>query len=253
MISSALLVALAATLPGSQSKEETEAFLRSARIVEKKIIKEGITLPEAVVLEQAGLRRKAAFKAKEVNFQETVRIGKEAQQGLRDSWKFEVAAYELDKLLGLGSVPVAVVRKIDGHEGALIEWIDGVLPQYGAAPAGFSPAAWQDEVAKTWLFDYLAYNIDRTPDNLLVVQGFKVRLIDHSRAFQRFLIPMRPLRRFPREVIRNLRARTEEDFRRSLGPYLTEAELAALFERRRLLLQRVDALLATEKESDVLF
>ena len=233
--------------------EDTEAFLRSARVVEKRILNEGITLPEVVVLEQDGVRRKAAFKGREIAFPDTVHIGRESQKGLRDSWKFEVAAYELDKLLSLGLVPVTVLRKIDGHEGALVEWIEGVLPEFGASPQGFSADLWEDEVAKTWLFDYLAYNIDRTPENLLVTTGFKVRLIDHSRAFQRFLIPMRPLSRFPRRVIENLRARGEEDMRRALGAYLAEDELRALLERRKRILERVDSLLASQKESDVLF
>jgi hypothetical protein len=214
----------------------------------------GITLPRRVWLEEGGKRRRAVFKSFEVFFPgQVVGVGEEQQRGLRDSWKFEVAAYELDKKLGLGMVPVTVVRKIGDEQGALIDWVDGVLPEFETSPAGFSMMEWQDEVDRVWLFDYLAYNIDRTPENLLVVEGFKVRLIDHSRAFQRFLVPMRPLSRFPRTVVENLRRLRDEDLREALGSYLTGDELGALLERRRLVLERVDQLLLERPQGEVLF
>jgi hypothetical protein len=246
-------VLLLSPIQMSESSAERERFLRNARVLDKEIIQEGITLPERVRLELDGVQRKAAFKARELVLPQSVRIGQETQEGLRDSWKFEVAAYELDKLLGLDLVPVAVVRKIEKHEGALIDWVEGVLPEFGASPAGFDSRAFENEVARAWLFDYLAYNIDRTSDNLLVVNGFKVKLIDHSRAFQRFLVPMRPLSRFPRAAIERLRGTRPEDFRRALRPYLTEDELEALLARRKRVLERVDELLASRPESEVFF
>lgn len=253
--SCALLIAWLAAGPAlTEETQDKEDFLRNAQVIEKEVIREGITLPEAIQLERAGLRRRAAFKTREVYFpDQNIRIGQEIQKGLRDSWKFEVAAYELDKLLGLGMVPVTVEREIEGKRGAVIEWIEGVLPEFGASPEGFDSAAWEDQAAAAWLFDYLAYNIDRTSDNLLVTDGFKVRLIDHSRAFQRLLIPMRPLSRFPREAIKRLRETGDGDFRKALGRYLTNGELDTFFERKKLLLERVDSLLRSRPESEVLF
>ena len=236
------------------SHAEREAFLREAEIVDRKVIATGITLPQSLQLEYRGVRRRAAFKSLEVEIpNQLVTVGAERQQGLRDSWKFEVAAYELDKLLGFGLVPVTVVRKIDDREGALIDWVDGVLPEFDTPPSEFQLSQWEIEVAKVWLFDYLAYNIDRTPDNLLVAEGFKVHLIDHSRAFQGFLVPMRPLSRFPRGVVDKLRRLEEDDFRKALGDYLTRDEMRALLERRKRVLERVDELLGTRPESQVFF
>lgn len=112
---------------------------------------------------------------------------------------------------------------------------------------------WEKEVAKVWMFDYLAYNIDRTPENLLITSDFRVHLIDHSRSFQRFLVPMRPLSRFPRQAIERLRRLSSEELRTALGRYLTEEELQALLERRTRLLARVDELLASRPETQVYF
>ncbi|MFQ5789340.1 MAG: hypothetical protein ACE5JI_02580 [Acidobacteriota bacterium] len=245
---------LASSGVAGQEAEQRESFLLRAEVVDKEVISSGITLPQAVRLELGGSRRRAVFKSAEVYFRnQNISIAGELQKGLHDSWKFEVAAYQLDRLLGLGMVPVTVARKIGGHEGALIDWVEDVAPEFDTSPEGFDMAAWEKEVARVWLFDYLAYNIDRTPDNLLVTSDFQVRLIDHSRAFQRFLIPMRPLTRFPRQVMERLRGASQEEFRGVLGPYLTDEEMEAFLERRKRLLARVDRLLASRPESEVYF
>ncbi|HXV61074.1 MAG TPA: hypothetical protein VEK15_10300 [Vicinamibacteria bacterium] len=247
------LCALIAILTATQISER-EIFLLEAAIVGQQVIETGITLPEMLELERNGVRRRAAFKTRDIEIpNQLVTVGREQQHGLRDSWKFEVAAYELDKLLGVGMVPVTVVRSIDDHQGAVIDWVDGVLPAFETSPEGFRLDEWEDEVATIWVFDYLAYNIDRTPDNLLITEGFEVRLIDHSRAFQRFVVPMRPLVRFPKRVIDALRILGADDFRSALGEYLTREELEALLERRKRVLERVDELLSKRAESEVLF
>ncbi|MCH7824697.1 MAG: hypothetical protein IH849_07840 [Acidobacteria bacterium] len=242
----------AAAVP-AQKRAAREAFLRTAEVVDVQVVSVGITLPQRVELEQGGVRRSAMFKSMDLTDSRQIRIGQEVQEGLRDSWTFEIAAYELDNLLGLNLVPITVVRTIGDNEGALIDWVDDAMPEYGVSPEGFDMAAWEDEVAKVWLFDYLAYNIDRTPENLLLIPGFGVKLIDHSRAFQRFLVPMRPLMRFPRQAIDRLRALSEDEIRRSFSDYLTGEEIDALLIRTRRVLDRVDELLAAKPEDEVLF
>ena len=250
------LVSLPAAATGASSLQERsrrEAFLRTAEVISEEIASVGITRPARLELEKDGVRRSSMFKAVEIIYPGPIRVGRETQDGLRDSWKYEVAAYELDRLLGLDLVPVTVMRQIGDREGALIDWVDGVLPDYGVSLADFDMAAWEDEVAKVWLFDYLAYNIDRTPENLLVTAGFGIKLIDHGRAFQRYLVPMRPLSRFPRAAIQNLRQLSDGELSQPLLSYLAADKIAALLERRRWVLARVDTLLRERAESEVLF
>ena len=45
----------------------------------------------------------------------------------RDSYKFNMAAYELDKLLELNMVPVSVERKVGGNMAAVTWWVDDGL------------------------------------------------------------------------------------------------------------------------------
>ena len=248
------LMLAATAMAQTQSVEQREAFLREAEIMGRETIDTGITRPQRLELRKDGISRRAVFKGFEIEFPRRVTtVGRERQRGLRDTWRFEVAAYELDRLLGLGLVPVTVVREVDGHEGALIDWVDDVLPEFETSPADFSLADWKEQVETVWFFDYLAYNIDRTPENLLITQGFHIRLIDHSRAFQEFVVPMRPLTRFPRAAIDRLRTLDEDDFERALGPYLDDGEMEALLERRKRILAHVDQLLKRRSPDEVFF
>ena len=45
-------------------------------------------------------------------------------KGYMESYKAEIAAYELDKMLGLEMVPPVVERSIDGEKGAALYWIE---------------------------------------------------------------------------------------------------------------------------------
>jgi len=47
------------------------------------------------------------------------------RRGYWESYKSEIAAYELDKLLAMNMVPPAVERTIEGETGAAVMWVDG--------------------------------------------------------------------------------------------------------------------------------
>ena len=47
-------------------------------------------------------------------------------QGYYESYRSEIAAYELDKLLGLGMIPPTVERHIKAEVGAAMLWVENV-------------------------------------------------------------------------------------------------------------------------------
>ncbi|MGH9333618.1 MAG: hypothetical protein ACRD21_07705, partial [Vicinamibacteria bacterium] len=145
--------------------EEIERFLREAKITERKKIGEGITNPEKVTLELDGVVRNAIFK----------KVDKD-----HDSWRSEVAAYELDKVLGLGMVPPTVPRSIKGRKGCLQLWVTGTTMSKfeGDFP---DLERWREQVSVMWLFDDLIANIDRHLNNAMVSPDFRLMLIDNSK------------------------------------------------------------------------
>lgn len=150
-------------------RAELEHFLRKAKITERKKIGKGITNPEKVTLELDGVVRHAIFKKVDKN---------------NDSWRNEVAAYELDKLLGLGMVPPTVKRSIRGRKGCLQLWVTGtVMFEYeGEFP---DMDRWREQVSAMWLFDDLIANIDRHLNNAMVSSDHRLMLIDNSKTFRR--------------------------------------------------------------------
>jgi hypothetical protein len=151
---------------------EFEAYLRAARISRMGTIDIGVTHPKRVFFADGGLAASAAWKPLRPGF----------HSGYWESYKSEIAAYELDKLLDLGMVPVVVERKVDGAPGAAVLWLDGVRTWTEVQPLT-KPASWSRQLARMKLFDDLIGNPDRNKGNLLVDEAWNLYLIDHSRAF----------------------------------------------------------------------
>ena len=101
------------------TRSELEHYLRTAEItlIEKGKIP-GRTNAWKITLFDGKNERQAHFK-----FISFIR-----PTPLADSYTYELAAYELDKLLDLGRIPPVVYREIDGVEGSLQIRIENCIP-----------------------------------------------------------------------------------------------------------------------------
>src|SRR5688572_7310439 len=105
-------------------------------------------------------------------------------RGFRESYKSEIAAYELDKLLKMDMVPPTVERRIDGSDGAAQQWVEHIVDLTDPArPDGESRARWENEQARMRMFDNLIGNGDRNQRNVVRDTAWNLILIDHTRAF----------------------------------------------------------------------
>src|SRR5262245_1167408 len=77
-----------------------EEFLTKAKITRLTDIGTGVTLPKKAALELDGVKHYAVFKTIDESAK-TKQLDRGVELEFQDSWKTEVAAYELDKLLGL--------------------------------------------------------------------------------------------------------------------------------------------------------
>ncbi|GAI43886.1 unnamed protein product, partial [marine sediment metagenome] len=89
-----------------------ERFLKRAEIVRHEKIGEGITKPRRLYLKIGDIEASGAWKNP---------TG--VQQGFKEDWEYEIAAYKLDKFLELGMVPPTVERKFKGRRGSLQLWV----------------------------------------------------------------------------------------------------------------------------------
>src|SRR5262245_31317107 len=156
----------------------------------------------------------------------------------RDSWRFNVAAYRLDRLLQMNMVPVSVARSYKGTPGAFTWWVDDVKGQetqrvreQWAAP---DAERFEQQKAVGCVFDELIMNIDRNLGNLLITNSWQVALIDHTRSFTPYhkIRNAAKLTRCSRALLAQMSALTEAAIATQVGTSLTRAEIAAVLARR---------------------
>jgi hypothetical protein len=184
------------------------------------------------------------------------------KQFFRDDARFECAAYELSKLLGLDTVPPAVERKIRGQQGTLQAWVENVTTQKALREetdippsGGINRWRWIMQRQNIYIFDNLIYNEDRNLGNILIEPDWKLWMIDHTRAFRRWKELMTPeqVQFAERSLWEKLQALDETEVRAKLQDFLNPAEMRGLIERTGLLVDHIQELIDDRGEKAVLF
>lgn len=237
----------AAPAAATLSDSEMEQFLLHARIVKSKSASKGITGSLRATLSDGKLTHDAHIQLideEKAQFQ--------GQQGtefnFRDTWRFNVAGYRVDRLIGLNMVPVSVERRFGYESAAFTWWIDDVMMDEGdrlkkkiEAP---SVEAWNQQMQLVRLFDQLIANVDRNLGNLVITNDWRIFPIDHTRAFRRNHELKSPanITHADRLVVERLKALDRETLKKSIGKYVTTFELDALLARRDAILKRLDSM-----------
>jgi hypothetical protein len=224
---------------------EFEQYLKTAPIKEIKDVGSGVTRPRRATFSTDSPFGRAIVK--------NLRPG--VSQGYWESYRSEIAAYELDKILGLDMVPPTVERRIEGDLQSAQMWVEGCrllrTVQGESAP---DTDRWNRQVWRQRVFDNLAANIDRNSGNLLIDSAWNLILIDHSRAFTstRELPFGDKMERVDRAFFEKVKTLDEAVLRERLLPWLrSRSELAALLVRRELVVQRLEKLARERGESGV--
>ena len=109
---------------------EIERFLKEADVVSTKSTKKGVTDSLRATLSDGKLTHDAHIQ----NIDETkreFRTNQGVEFDFRDSWTFNVAAYKIDRLIGLNMVPPSISRTHRSTPAAFTWWIDDVLMDEG--------------------------------------------------------------------------------------------------------------------------
>lgn len=264
LVSTALVILPSA--PGTESQPaastsfETraamESFLSSARIVSDPGPAAGASW--RVTLDDGTRRHVAAV--------ETV----DGSDPTRRNFRFNVAAYELDKALGLNLVVPSVERRLaDGRSASLTWWLDNfAMNELDRRRKRIEPPdqeSWNRQMQAVRVFDELISNTyrDTSPalylnsvwDNLLITTDWAIWLADHTGAFRvrNQLADSESLSRCDRALLRRLRELNRDGLQRLLGKYLSLPQLDALEARRAILVKHYDEQIATRGEPAVLY
>jgi hypothetical protein len=241
-------------------RPKLEEFLRTAEIVRSKDIGEGVTKPSKLDMKREDEEHSGCWKNPS---------GK--QKGFLEGWQYEIAAYEMDKLLGLHMIPPTVEREFNGKRGSLQFWITGEMSDLERMEQGIKIPqdkleSWNRQKYLTRAFDCLIANEDRTQQNIRYKKDWRTILIDHSRSFrysEKFqkqlvfgkngLLAQKLFRRLPRKFVERVRSLNFDKIRNAVGTYLTDEEINAVLARKQLLLGEIEEMIKEKGEANVLY
>ena len=257
---SLLLAALTAVWQPEAIDDDRKAeFLRTANVVTAVPAGSGVTDSWRVTLGDAELTHDAHFQSVDERAARKKVAGR-IEMGFVDSYRYNIAAYRLARLLSLDDmVPVSVERRWRSRTGAMTWWVDDVMMDENERferdirpPDGES---WSRQADKVKLFSQLIHDTDRNRSNVLITRSWEVWMIDFTRAFRPWpeLRSTEGLLRCDREVYEKLRSMTLEDLARAVGDVLEPGEIEGILARRDLLVSHFEKLMRERGESAVLY
>lgn len=255
----ACVISLQAQNPEELSGEQKRDFLLNAEIVGSKRIGKGttgayrLTLSNGTVVQDASFQSVDTYKPS-VKFPDGTR-----EKNFRDSYKYNIAAFELAKLLGIADMlPITVERKWKGKTGSLSWWLPSKMDEGQRLKKRLNspdPQAWNRHMHKIRVFVELVYDTDRNEGNILISEDWHVWMIDFTRAFRTHttLKDPRNLIHCDRRLLQKLRDLDAAELARRTGNWLNNAEIDGVMARRDKIVSHLEALIARQGESSVLY
>jgi len=237
-----------------------EEFLKTSEITRHKDIGEGVTKPIKLYLKKGDVEGAGVWKNP-----------KGKQKGFLEGWQYEIAAYQMDKLLELNMVPPTVDRKFKGKKGSLQLWVEHEMSDLDRMEQKIQiPSSEIDHWSKmkymARAFDSLIANEDRTQQNIFYTKDWRMLLIDHSRSFRsskKFtkqlmfgsngIAGSKLFRQLPRVFVEKIKVLDFDSIKKAVGPYLKDKEIKAILIRKELLLKEIEEMIKEKGEDKVLY
>jgi hypothetical protein len=242
----------AATQENAKQKE-MENYLRTAKVVSKSRAG-GRGVNWILSLDDGKTARQGFFKT----------INRPRPTNIPDSYKYGIAAYELDKLLDLNLVPPVVEREMDGQKGSLQLFIGGTLKEGERRLRKIEPPdpkRFKNTLENLSVFENLIYSRaycgERDLDDILIMdkEDWKVWRVDFSEAFDVSpeLIPGCEITCCSKKLFQRLIGLDDNVIKAKLKHYINDKEMSMLLTRKKLIVKKIKQLIAEKGEKAVLF
>ncbi len=235
--------------PKPLTPKEMETFLRTAAITGRGPGPGGRTDAWKLKLESQGVALPALFKY----------IDRRRPDPLADSFRYDLAAYALNKYLGLRYVPPIVERAVEDVPGALQTFVSNATSLADRREKQLplpDPGAFEKDMADLVVFQALVYDDCRNEkDTLVSGDDGKIYRVDFSEAFapKSGEAPGCKIRKCSRLLYQKLRGWDDQTVAAYLGRYLNSEEIAALNTRRSLIVRQIQMMVRSLGEANVLF
>jgi hypothetical protein len=245
------------------STEQIAAFLKGAKVIRTRSTDKGVTAPKRLTLSDGAITHDAVFQA--IDDRKMVETlgggGRQTTTELNfvDSYKYNIAAYELSRLLGLDHMmPVYVERRWNGSTGSISWFVPTLMDESDRIKKKIQPPNpndWNQQMYRMRVFSSLVRDTDRNLTNVLITHQWKVMMIDFSRAFrlQPELLHLKDLAKIDRKLLATLEGLTRDRVKAAVKDYLTNREIDPLMQRRDLLVAHFKKLVADLGEEKVLY
>jgi hypothetical protein len=226
-----------------------ETALRECPIESIRKDEPGRTSPWVVTFAERCAIRSALFRY----------VDRQRPQPMADSYKYDIAAYELTKLLGLEFIPPIVEREVDGRPGTLQVFLENCIREKDRRRKRLEPPdarVFSNALEEIKVFAHLAYDDCFNTDDLYIhLEDWRTCRVDFSEAFAPLeeLLPGCQLTVCSRKLYTGLLELNGEAVGKALGSYLSDGEIKALLVRKSLILEKINGLIAEKGEENVLF
>jgi len=238
-------------------------FLKTAKVIRTRGTEKGVTAPKRLTLTDGNITHDAVFQAID-DRQIIANLGgggrqKTVELNFVDSYKYNIAAYELAVLLGLDHMmPVYVERRWNGQIGSISWFVPTLMDESERLKKKVqppSPAEWNNQMYRMRVFSSLVRDTDRNLTNVLITHQWKVMMIDFSRGFrlQTELLHEKDLAKIDRTLLAKLESLSRDQVRQVTKDMLTNTEIDAMMKRRDSLVAHFRKLIGELGEAKVLY
>jgi len=242
------------------SKDQITQFLLTAKVVASTPWRgKGITHTWVLTLSDGTVTHDASFQPIDQHRPETTFASGQIQLNFVDSYKYNIAAYQLAELLGMDDMlPVYVERKWRGDSGSLSWWLPVKMDEKERVAQKIAvpdPDAWNNQMYKVRVLDQLVYDSDPNLTNVLITEDWKIWRIDFTRAFRlhKELRGVSDLAHCDRQLFAKLKTLNQDELLEKTKHYLNKDEVKALMVRRDKIVEQFQKLIAEKGENEVLY
>ena len=214
-------------------------------------------MPSRATLDNGTLQHDASIQTVDIK-KTTFEGSRGTELNFRDAWQFNVAGYELAKMLRLNMVPPYVERRVAGKDASVSWWISDAMMEKDRFQKKIQPPQpleWNEQLYAARIFHELIADTDFNMTNMLIAKDWRLWMIDFTRAFRmtKTITNPKQLTRADRVLLASMRELTLDGVQKALGRWLNKLEIEGLMARRDAIVQFFGQQVAANGEAAVLY